>query len=701
MNYNYKTLLQIFTAVLLSLSFLAPVHATALVSDIAPTGSATEDSCTDLSISFGYRANDQGTSGSVSRLQDFLISKNYLQSESTGYFGGLTLKAVKAYQTAKGFGATGYVGNYTRAAVKSDSCSTGSQSTGETSMSITSTGGSSVSNNGGGVYTGSTVAGVVKGRVLNDQGKASTLAFLKCGNRASGDYVAYSPNQTGDVSFNTEVCRQKGGTVWVSCPIGQVASLTSIAVAEFNGATVVCSSSADVSSASVATSVGNCTLDTKVCSGGALVSRVAPTCQFAACPGVVATSVSGGVNGSGSSALCPDGTVRPLVVVGPSTGCEGHELTFLLRTSNSLTGTFVVNGDVYNTMPVYNRLTGVNRNTPPKLCIQLPGNTNCSVASGYREVAPTEWFDNTTVQTIVQDPSIYPAVTYSTYIMYPNGSPIKTGYFALKLPGTGTGTGTGTSSTCPDGTVRPLVVVGPSTGCEGHMSPVGSSGSSSFCPDGTARATFVVGPSTGCEGHETKPLTTSGSIVMTVANSQSGPFVANGNVYNNLSVRTRTTGLQRSASPKGCMQKAGDTACRLSSSFRDFTQAEWRDATTVETVVQDPSGYPLTTYEGYIMYPGGSPIKTGAFNLIAAPVAATQPVSITCAGPGACGGPREIGGYSWRVYVNLLGTGTWLGLEALGIPTPAETCNASIVDQQRTVIKDGTNQTIKCEAWYK
>ena len=50
------------------------------------------------------------TNNEVIELQKFLIGENYLSSEATGFFGSLTLAAVKKYQLAKGISATGYVG---------------------------------------------------------------------------------------------------------------------------------------------------------------------------------------------------------------------------------------------------------------------------------------------------------------------------------------------------------------------------------------------------------------------------------------------------------------------------------------------------------------------------------------------------------------------------------------------------------------
>jgi hypothetical protein len=54
------------------------------------------------------------TSSEVTELQKYLIGENYLVSDATGYFGSLTLDAVKRFQAAKSISTTGYVGVLTR-----------------------------------------------------------------------------------------------------------------------------------------------------------------------------------------------------------------------------------------------------------------------------------------------------------------------------------------------------------------------------------------------------------------------------------------------------------------------------------------------------------------------------------------------------------------------------------------------------------
>jgi peptidoglycan hydrolase-like protein with peptidoglycan-binding domain len=55
-------------------------------------------------------------------LQEFLISKGLLSDKASGFYGDLTVEAVKAYQHSKGMPITGMVYDFTRLAIKKDSC---------------------------------------------------------------------------------------------------------------------------------------------------------------------------------------------------------------------------------------------------------------------------------------------------------------------------------------------------------------------------------------------------------------------------------------------------------------------------------------------------------------------------------------------------------------------------------------------------
>jgi hypothetical protein len=68
----------------------------------------------DVNLKYGQK-ND-----SVAELQDFLADKGLLTSSPTGFFGLLTLKAVKAYQVSQNLPVTGFVGPMTRAIINKE-----------------------------------------------------------------------------------------------------------------------------------------------------------------------------------------------------------------------------------------------------------------------------------------------------------------------------------------------------------------------------------------------------------------------------------------------------------------------------------------------------------------------------------------------------------------------------------------------------
>jgi hypothetical protein len=78
-------------------------------------GLATQ--CVDLWVNMhrGYE------SYSVTKLQEFLRSHNFL-GEVTGFYGDLTIAAIKEYQGSKGLPKTGMTYELTRAAIKAETC---------------------------------------------------------------------------------------------------------------------------------------------------------------------------------------------------------------------------------------------------------------------------------------------------------------------------------------------------------------------------------------------------------------------------------------------------------------------------------------------------------------------------------------------------------------------------------------------------
>jgi peptidoglycan hydrolase-like protein with peptidoglycan-binding domain len=119
MKKNIITLVALFSLVI-------PFGVTAQQSD----EESSTDSCLLLSTPLlRYRMRDATTSGEVSDLQDFLITKGFLSGDSTGYYGLKTVEAVKKYQASKGVIRTGSVGNLTKTQIKNDTCGDGVDTT--------------------------------------------------------------------------------------------------------------------------------------------------------------------------------------------------------------------------------------------------------------------------------------------------------------------------------------------------------------------------------------------------------------------------------------------------------------------------------------------------------------------------------------------------------------------------------------------
>lgn len=68
----------------------------------------------DTNLKYGQNSNE------VSELQDFLVDKGFLKTNPTGFFGLLTFKAVKEYQTSVDVPSTGYVGILTRGKINTE-----------------------------------------------------------------------------------------------------------------------------------------------------------------------------------------------------------------------------------------------------------------------------------------------------------------------------------------------------------------------------------------------------------------------------------------------------------------------------------------------------------------------------------------------------------------------------------------------------
>ena len=86
-------------------------------------GDTSNDICINLQTSIlRFRSNEASTNGEVSLLQDFLIDKGYLSGSPTGFYGRLTVNAVKSYQREIGVSPTGNVGALTKSFIMRETC---------------------------------------------------------------------------------------------------------------------------------------------------------------------------------------------------------------------------------------------------------------------------------------------------------------------------------------------------------------------------------------------------------------------------------------------------------------------------------------------------------------------------------------------------------------------------------------------------
>jgi len=78
--------------------------------------------CDAISGTLRYGQSDPVFPKEITILQDFLNQHGYLSATATGYFGPLTLQAVKAFQAKNGLEADGIVGVQTEAHIKAVAC---------------------------------------------------------------------------------------------------------------------------------------------------------------------------------------------------------------------------------------------------------------------------------------------------------------------------------------------------------------------------------------------------------------------------------------------------------------------------------------------------------------------------------------------------------------------------------------------------
>ncbi|HTH93417.1 MAG TPA: peptidoglycan-binding protein [Candidatus Paceibacterota bacterium] len=111
----------ILIAIFVFLGFQAQAFAETVITSPAVNVAA----CPAITHTLHIGLHDKTTEGQVTILQIFLHQKGYLSATPTGYFGSLTLKAVKAFQRESASGAVdGIVGVQTRAHIRAMDCQT-------------------------------------------------------------------------------------------------------------------------------------------------------------------------------------------------------------------------------------------------------------------------------------------------------------------------------------------------------------------------------------------------------------------------------------------------------------------------------------------------------------------------------------------------------------------------------------------------
>ncbi len=92
----------------------------------------TNLNCIDLLVDMGIGATDATTGGQVTKLQNFLIARDFLRVKSSadlGTYGPQTARGVAQFQKGHGIIATGYVGPITRSNIQTITCAIGAVDT--------------------------------------------------------------------------------------------------------------------------------------------------------------------------------------------------------------------------------------------------------------------------------------------------------------------------------------------------------------------------------------------------------------------------------------------------------------------------------------------------------------------------------------------------------------------------------------------
>jgi peptidoglycan hydrolase-like protein with peptidoglycan-binding domain len=109
------------TKILFAIALCIFFNATIINSQSTPK--STNTSCLNITRNLKLGVRDYSENSEVKSLQNFLINYNYLKTDPTGYFGLLTLNAVKDFQKQNGLPAVGMVGPLTKEKIRNTTCS--------------------------------------------------------------------------------------------------------------------------------------------------------------------------------------------------------------------------------------------------------------------------------------------------------------------------------------------------------------------------------------------------------------------------------------------------------------------------------------------------------------------------------------------------------------------------------------------------
>ncbi len=87
-----------------------------------PAQADTSTGCINITNNLFIGSRDYYSGGDVTKLQIFLQARGYLYTAPSGYFGYMTMAAVRSFQSSQGILSSGYVGPLTRAAITRISC---------------------------------------------------------------------------------------------------------------------------------------------------------------------------------------------------------------------------------------------------------------------------------------------------------------------------------------------------------------------------------------------------------------------------------------------------------------------------------------------------------------------------------------------------------------------------------------------------